>query len=53
MRLVAEGLSTQLIARALGTSEATVKRRVAAAMDKLGAKNRARAAVLARRVGQL
>jgi ATP/maltotriose-dependent transcriptional regulator MalT len=47
MTLVAEGLSSRVIATRLEIAETTVKRHVASARRKLGAENRAQAAVLA------
>jgi hypothetical protein len=46
-RLVAEGLSNKGIAQAIHITRYTVKRHIASAMDRLGAANRAHAAVLA------
>lgn len=47
VRLVAEGLSNKQIAQALHITQRTVKMHIASAMNKLGAANRAHAAVLA------
>jgi DNA-binding CsgD family transcriptional regulator len=47
VRLVAEGLSNKGIAQALHITRHTVKRHIASAMNRLGAANRAHAAVLA------
>ncbi len=47
VRLVAEGLSNKGIAQALRITRHTVKRHIASAMNRLGAANRAHAAVLA------
>jgi non-specific serine/threonine protein kinase len=47
LRLIAEGLPNKQIATALGVAERTVKTYVASAMKKLGADNRAHAAVAA------
>ena len=47
LRLIAEGLLNKQIATALGVAERTVKTYVASAMKKLGADNRAYAAVAA------
>ena len=53
LHLVGDGLSNRSIARRLAIGEATVKKHVAAARRKLGADNRAQAALLALRQGQL
>lgn len=47
LRLVAAGLPNKQIAHMLGLAERTVKARLTAAMGRLGAENRAQAAVLA------
>ncbi len=45
VRLVAEGLSNKQIAQAVHITRHTVKRHIASAMNRLGAANRAHAAV--------
>ena len=53
MRFVSEGLPNKQIATALSIGERTVKSHVASAMNKLGADNRAHAAVAAIQRGLL
>ena len=53
LRLVADGLPTKQIARALAISERTVKFHVASILRKLGADNRAQAVALAAQRGLL
>ena len=53
LRFVSEGLPNKQIATALSIGERTVKSHVASAMNKLGADNRAHAAVAAIRRGLL
>jgi len=53
VRLMATGMSDLRMARVLGTSERTVRRKVAAAMDALGAGSRFQAGLLAERHGWL
>jgi len=53
LRLIAEGLPSKQIARALGISERTVKFHTASLLRKLGADNRAQAVALAAQRGLL
>jgi DNA-binding NarL/FixJ family response regulator len=53
LRLIAEGLPTKQIARALNISERTVKFHAASLLRKLGAENRAQAVALAAQRGLL
>ena len=53
LRLIAEGVLNKQIATSLGISERTVKTYLKSAMNKLGADNRARAAVVAVQHGLL
>ena len=53
LRFVSEGLPNKQIATALAIGERTVKSHVASAMNKLGADNRAHAAVAAIQRGLL
>ena len=53
VRMLATGMSDLRMARVLGTSERTVRRKVAAAMETLGAGSRFQAGMLAQRQGWL
>lgn len=52
-QLLAAGMSDQRIARHLGVSERTVRRKISAALDTLGAGSRFQAGVMAQRLGWL
>lgn len=52
-QLLAAGMSDQRIARHFGVSERTVRRKISAALDTLGAGSRFQAGVLAQRMGWL
>lgn len=53
VRFLAAGLTDERIARHLGTSERTVRRKVAAALDALGAETRFQAGIKAHQLGWL
>jgi len=53
LRLLGEGLSNKLIARALGISDCTVKQHIQCVMQELGAVSRLQAVIYAYRLGIL